>query len=53
MADSDDLKRDLLDIHRIAWRNAGSGPIDRRPSELRPDWLGGLDMKTPALIKPR
>ncbi|WP_247394642.1 hypothetical protein [Ralstonia pseudosolanacearum] len=40
VADSDDLTRDLLDIHRFAWRDAGRGPIDRRPGELRPDWLG-------------
>ncbi|AZU59778.1 hypothetical protein CFM90_26520 (plasmid) [Ralstonia solanacearum] len=39
VADSDDLARDLLDIHRFAWRDAGRGPLDRRPGELRPDWL--------------
>ncbi len=38
--DSADLACDLLDIHRFVWREAGRGPLDRRPGELRPDWLG-------------
>ena len=37
--DSADLARDLLDIHRFAWRDAGHGPLDRRPGEQPPPWL--------------
>ncbi|MDO3615307.1 hypothetical protein Q3O97_05575 [Ralstonia pseudosolanacearum] len=38
--DSEDLACDLLDIHRFVWRDAGRGPLDRRPGEHRPDTLG-------------
>ncbi|MGA4422858.1 DUF7673 family protein [Ralstonia nicotianae] len=38
--DSADLACDLLAIHRFVWRDAGRGPLDRRPREQRPDWLG-------------
>lgn len=38
--DSADLACDLLGIHRFVWRDAGRGPLDRRPGEHRPDWLG-------------
>ncbi|MNO05008.1 hypothetical protein D3C81_2262260 [compost metagenome] len=38
-ADTADLARDILDVHRQAWRDPARGPLDREPGEQRPRWL--------------
>ncbi|AXV99238.1 hypothetical protein CJO80_27180 (plasmid) [Ralstonia solanacearum] len=38
-ADSAELARNLLDLHRRAWRDAQRGPLDRQAGETRPHWL--------------
>ncbi|WP_455285772.1 DUF7673 family protein [Cupriavidus necator] len=33
------LACDLLDVHRLVWRDSQRGPLDRQPGEVRPPWL--------------
>jgi hypothetical protein len=39
--DSERIARDLIDLHRGAWRSREwrEGPLDMKEGELRPQWL--------------
>lgn len=40
--DSETMVRHLIEVHQWAWKRGG--PLDVKPGESRPHWLGGFDL---------